>query len=100
MTLPNQYELHFDSATGKKEVDQARALRLVHSYITDDFAQLMSISEEVARDERGSEIAVWELLVGLAGAVALQWVERGGEEVALEGIRRALIENATEGARS
>ena len=91
MTTTNKFDFDFNSITGDKDVDQARALRMVLSVIDNDLTQIGSVAEEVATDYRGKEIAIWELVVGMAGTVAMQWVERSGAEATTAGIRAALV---------
>ncbi len=90
-------KLDFNSITGIKEVDQKRALRLILSVLEDDFTQLGSVSEEVARDTRSADLAIWELCIGMAATVAQVWVDATDIETAKKAIQEALLSDAREG---
>lgn len=92
------FNLDFKSIIGEKEVDQARALRMVLAVVQDDLVQLVAVAEEVYRDKRGHELATWELVMGIAGALAHEWVSSTGKETAIKGIQIALMGNAEQGA--
>lgn len=89
--------LDFQSITGDKPVDQARGLRLVLALIEDDVAQLVSVGEEAYRDARGFEFAAWELVVGLAGTLAHDWVLHTDRATAIKSIQAALLANESSG---
>lgn len=83
--------LDFNSITGIKDLDQARALRLILAVIEDDLLQLSSVAEEVHTDIRSEEIALWELIIGLSSTVANLWISSTDKETAITGIQQALL---------
>ena len=97
MTTTGKFDFDFNSITGDKDVDQARALRLVLAVLDNEMARVASVAEEVATDYRGPEIAIWELVIGMAGSVAMQWEERVGAESTVEAIRATLNDYAAKG---
>jgi hypothetical protein len=96
MSTPT-FNLDFKSIIGDKEVDQARALRMVLAVVQDDLVQLVAVAEDVYRDKRGHELATWELVMGLAGALAHEWVSHTDKETTAQGIQNVLLGNAAEG---
>ncbi|KGJ72724.1 hypothetical protein GY21_13535 [Cryobacterium roopkundense] len=91
MTTSN---LDFNSITGKKGIDQARALRMVLAVLENDCTQSVSVADEVYRDERGSELATWELVVSLAAGLAGVWERRADGEATIDAIREGLMIHA------
>jgi hypothetical protein len=80
----------FRSITGNKDVDQARALRIVLALIEDDFSQLTAAAADAVSDRRGPDLAVWELVIGMASTVAHLWITTAGKESTVARIREVL----------
>jgi hypothetical protein len=89
-----QSEIDFVSLTGVEAVDQRRILRLAAAAMEDDFTQLTAISAEIALDSRGSDIAIWSVLVGLSVAYARELSKDLGAAGALGAVRFALLADA------
>jgi len=90
-------KLDFNSLSGNKEVDQARGLRLILAIVQNDVVQLAAVAEEVALDERGSDIATWELVIGFAGTIAIDWATHTDQATVIKGIVAVLVKNDAEG---
>ena len=54
------------SFTLQNQIDQARGLRMALAVTQDDPTQTDFVAEEVRMDERGSEVATWEMARMLA----------------------------------
>ncbi|TFB92780.1 hypothetical protein [Cryobacterium sp. HLT2-28] len=91
------FDLDFNSITGDKDTDQARGLRLVLAVLEDDLLHLTAVAEDVYTDPRGFELALWELVVGLAGTLGNDWASRTDRETVIAGIQQTLTDNAAEG---
>ena len=95
--MKSTINLDFNSITGQKEVDQARGLRLILAIVQNDVVQLAAVAEEVIRDERGSDLATWELVIGYAGTIGIDWMARTDQATVITGIQEALVRNDVEG---
>jgi hypothetical protein len=90
VTAPEPATFDFRSITGNKDVDQARALRIVLALIEDDFSQLTAAAADAVSDRRGPDLAVWELVIGMASTVAHLWITTAGKESTVARIREVL----------
>lgn len=85
-------DLDFKSLTGDKAVDEARALRVLMAVLEGDMTQLAYVAEDVARDTRPFDTSLWELVLGMAGAVAEKWLETTDVDTLKSSIRLAILD--------
>ena len=84
--------LDFKSLTGDKSVDEARALRVLMAVLEDDITQLAFVAKEVSRDPRQFDASLWELVLGMAGAVIEMWLTLTDPETLKASIRLAILD--------
>jgi hypothetical protein len=91
-------EIPFDIGVlaGNEPIDEVRLLRLVQAGIDGDLLQVKAVANEVYRDDRGWEIATWQIVMGLSVGLARQWVSESSAAAVTNGIRQSLLKFNTD----